>query len=91
LANTKSAIKEIRVANARGIRNRAARSETKSVVRKAGQLITAGDKEAAVKGSRAAESQLDYAARKGTMHPNAAARSKSRLAKKLNKATAAKT
>jgi small subunit ribosomal protein S20 len=91
LANTKSAIKEIRVANARGIRNKSARSETKSVVRKAGQLISAPDKDAAVTGSRAAERALDRAARKGTLHPNAAARSKSRLAKKLNKATAAKT
>jgi small subunit ribosomal protein S20 len=91
LANTKSAIKEIRVANARGTRNKSARSETKSVVRKAGQLINAGDKEAAVTGSRAAERSLDRAARKGTVHPNAAARSKSRLAKKLNKAAAAKT
>ena len=88
MANTKSAMKEIRTARARQERNKTARSEAKSVVRRASELISGEDKEAAVKGCRTAESQLDRSVSKGIMHPNAAARKKSRLAKKLNKATA---
>ncbi len=91
MANTKSALKEIRVARARQERNKSARSEVKSVVRQAGELMTGEDKEAAAKGCRTAESQLDRSVCKGIMHPNAAARKKSRMAKKLNKATAAKS
>ena len=91
MANTKSAIKEIRVARVRGERNKTIRSETKSTVRRAGDLMTGEDRDAASKSCRAAESQLDSAARKGIMHPNAAARKKSRIAKKLNKANTAKS
>jgi small subunit ribosomal protein S20 len=73
LANTKSAIKEIRVARARQERNKSIRSETRSSARSAGEMISGEDKEAAAK---------------GVIHPNAAARKKSRMAKKLNKAAA---
>jgi len=91
LANTKSAIKEIRVARARRERNKSVSSQTKSVVHSAGGLINGEDKNAAMKGVRAAESQLDRAVAKGILHPNAAARRKSRLTKKLNKANAPKS
>lgn len=88
MANTKSAIKEIRVARARQERNKSIRSETRSSVRSAGEMISGEDKEAAAKAVGAAASQLDKAATKGVIHPNAAARKKSRMAKKLNKAAA---
>ena len=88
MANTKSAIKEIRVAQARQERNKSIRSETRSSVRRAGEMISGEDKEAAAKAVNAAASQLDKAATKGVIHPNAAARKKSRMAKKLNKAAA---
>lgn len=86
MANTKSALKDIRVARARQERNKSARSEVKSVVRSARTAVAGEDKEAAVVALRAAESQLDRAAGKGILHPNAAARRKSRLAKAMNKA-----
>jgi len=91
LANTKSAIKDIRVARTRQKRNKSARSEIKSVVRQAREAVAGEDKEAAALALRAAESQLDRAADKGIMHPNAVARRKSRLAKKLNKANTPET
>ena len=91
MAKTKAAIKEIRVARARSERNKASRSETKSVARRAAELMTGEDKDATMKGFHAAERTFDRAAGKGIMHPNASARRKSRLAKKLNKASAPKT
>jgi len=85
LANTKSAIKEIRVAAARYERNKSVRSVTKTRVRKAESSVATGAAEA--DGDvRIAISSLDKAAASGIIHPNAAARKKSRLVKKLNKA-----
>jgi len=91
LANTKSALKDIRVARARQKRNRPASSELKTVVRRAREAVVGEDREAAALAVRAAESQLDRAAGKNILHPNAAARRKSRLAKKLNKAAPPET
>jgi len=62
LANTKAAIKEIRVARVRQERNKAASSQVKSAARAAVELLAGEDKEAATKGFRAAECQLDRAA-----------------------------
>lgn len=84
LANTKSAIKEIRVAAARYERNKSVRSVTKTMVHKAESSVATGAAEA--EGDvRVAISSLDKAAASGIIHPNAAARKKSRLVKKLNK------
>lgn len=89
MANTKSAIKEIRVAAARQERNKSVRSVTKTMVHKAESSVATGSPEAKddVKG---AISSLDKAVAAGIIHTNAAARKKSRLVKKLNTATAAK-
>ena len=89
MANTKSAIKEIRVAEARQERNKVVRSLNKTVVHKAESLLSKGDTEAAKAQVKMAASSLDKAASAGIIHSNAAARKKSRLAKALNK-TAAK-
>ncbi|MCL2140904.1 MAG: 30S ribosomal protein S20 [Dehalococcoidia bacterium] len=88
MANTKSAIKEIRVANARQERNKAVRSRTKTTVRKAESSISTGSTEASEDVKRAISS-LDKASSAGIIHANAAARKKSRLVKKFNKATIA--
>ena len=90
MANTKSAIKEIRVARARHERNKSAESEIKSVVRKCGTAIKGTDKDAAQSSLRAAQSRLDRAVGQKNLHRNAAARSQSRLTKRLNKASAPK-
>jgi len=88
LANTNSAKKEIRVAAARQERNKSVRTYNRRTVRKAEAAIATGDA-AATDNVKAAFSSLDKAASAGIIHRNAAARNKSRLAKKLN-ATAAK-
>jgi len=89
LANTKSATKEIRVAGARQERNKSMRSLTKTIVHKAESAVSKGE-ESAQADVKAAASSLDKAAGAGIIHANAAARKKSRLTKKLNKAVATK-
>ncbi len=90
MANTKSAIKEIRVARARQERNKSASSEIKSAVRKAAAAVKGEDKDAAQTTLRATQSRLDKSVGKKSLHKNAAARTQSRLAKRLNKASAPK-
>ncbi len=82
---TKSAEKQVRVSERRHGRNKSIRSECKTNVTKAERLIASDNREAAEKATVAAVSSLDKAAKKRVIHPNNAARRKSRLMKKLNK------
>lgn len=89
MANIKSALKRIRSSARKQARNKPVRSAIKTYVKNANSSITHnGDNspQAVV----AAISALDKAAGKGIIHPNQAARRKSRLMAKLNKAAAAK-
>ena len=85
---TKSAKKQMRVAERRQLRNKSIRSLCKTNITKAERLIFAGELEAAQKAVVAAITTLDKAAVKGIIHPNNAARRKSRLMQKLNEAQA---
>ncbi|MGE5620644.1 MAG: 30S ribosomal protein S20 [Sphingomonadaceae bacterium] len=85
MANTKSAIKMIRVAQRRRQRNQPIRSELKTLVKTARKDIDGGQLEAAREDVRRTASALDKAANKGVIHRNAAARRKSRLMKRLAK------
>ena len=69
----------------RRMRNRSGRTFVKTSVAKAEQLISAKDTEAAKSEVVKAVSALDKAAKKRIIHPNQAARRKSRLMRKLNK------
>jgi small subunit ribosomal protein S20 len=89
LANTASAQKEIRKTARRRQRNRLVKAKTRTVTKKATQAIAAGDKDAGAL-VREAQIELDAAAQKGIIHKNAAARKKSRLARRLNAAQAKK-
>ena len=82
---TKSAQQEIHVTERRRLRNKSVRSLCKTNITKAEKLISAGELEAAQKAVVAAISSLDKAAEKGVIHPNNAARRKSRLMQKLNR------
>jgi small subunit ribosomal protein S20 len=84
LPNTKSAIKQVKVQERRRLRNKSVRSATRTYLKKAETAIKAGEAEASSETVRQAIGALDRAARKGVIHRNAAARSKSRLMKKLN-------
>lgn len=74
----KSAKKRLRQSRARTDRNKTQRSQLRTAVKKA---RTAGAPDAAE--VKAAEKLLDRAGRKRLIHPNTAARQKSRLAKAL--------
>jgi small subunit ribosomal protein S20 len=94
LPGGKLAQKNVRVAERKRLRNKSVRSLCKTSVTKAERLIFSGELEAAQEAVVAAISSLDRAAEKGVIHPNNAARRKSRLLKKLNEAqasTSAKT
>jgi small subunit ribosomal protein S20 len=76
----------MRVSAKRQARNKSVRSQCKTNITKAERLIFTGELEAAREAVVAAISSLDKAAEKGVLHPNNAARRKSRLMKKLNQA-----
>jgi small subunit ribosomal protein S20 len=90
MANTSSAQKAMRQAERRALRNQAARSAVRTYAKKASVAVaSSGDDAAAV--VREAVRALDKAAQKGIIHPNAAARRKSRLTSQLHKLTLAAT
>jgi len=84
LANIKSQIKRNRQTVKRTERNKAVRSEVKTRTKTATTAAAEGA-ENAEELARLAQKRIDVAAAKGVIHKNAAARRKSRLAKKLNK------
>ncbi len=84
MANTKSALKMIRVAERRRARNKPVRSAVKTYSSKAEQLIARSNVEGAASAVVQAIRELDMAATKGVIHKNNAARRKSRLMRKLN-------
>lgn len=88
MPTTKSAEKQMRVAQRRQLRNKAVRTQCKTNIRKAEELVSSGKLDEAQGVVTAAISSLDKAAQKGVIHPSNAARRKSRLLKKLNKALA---
>lgn len=86
MANTKSAIKRVRVEKKRRERNHAIKSKVRTFVTKARKAIDSQPQaEETVETLRQAMSQLDRAVTKGVLHRNNAARRKSRLALRLNK------
>jgi small subunit ribosomal protein S20 len=88
LSGSKAAQKQVRVAERKRLRNKSIRSQCKTNITKAERLIFSGELEAAREAVVVAISSLDKAAEKGVIHPNNAARRKSRLMKKLNEAQA---
>jgi len=91
LPSGKLAQKQVLVAERKRLRNKSIRSRCKTNITKAERLIVSGELEAAQEAVMAAISSLDRAAEKGVIHPNNAARRKSRLMKKLTEAQASKT
>ncbi len=82
MANIKSAIKRVKITEKQALRNRAAKSEMKTTIRRFDEALHAGDSAATEKAYLTAVSTVDHAAAKGMIHKNAAARKKSQLAKK---------
>lgn len=85
MANSKAALKRIRVAERNRLRNRPYRSAARTFVKKAEVAIRSGDRDAARAAVAVATSMLDKVAGKGIIHKNNAARRKSRLMAKFNR------
>jgi len=90
LATKRHAKKRLRQSEKRRERNRAVRSATRTAVKKAVVAAEAGPPEDVGEAYRRAQQVIDVAARKGVLHKRAAARKKSRLARRLQKAAPAK-
>jgi small subunit ribosomal protein S20 len=89
LPSSKSAQKQVRVSERKRLQNKSITSLCKTNITKAERLIFSGELKAAQEAVTVAITSLDKAAEKGVIHPNNAARRKSRLMKKLNEAQAA--
>ncbi|MEA3345039.1 MAG: 30S ribosomal protein S20 [Chloroflexota bacterium] len=88
MPNTQSAAKAMRSSERKRLRNKRYRTRARTSVKQARMLIEAGRLEEAREIVRTAVSALDKAAQKGVIHKNNAARRKSRLMRKFNKAAA---
>ena len=78
-----------RVTLRRFLRNRAVKRSLRTSRTKAQRVLATGTAEEAQQVVKQTITDLDVAARKGVIHRNKAARTKSRLAKKLNAVQAA--
>lgn len=83
MANKPSAKKAIRKIGRRTEVNKSRRSRMRTFLRKVEDAIAKGDKAAAAEALRQAEPQLMRSAQKGLIHKNAAARTVSRLSRRV--------
>jgi small subunit ribosomal protein S20 len=90
LANTKSAIKNIRKNERRRAINKARVSALRTELKKLRALLKAKDSEAAAKELVNTISVIDRSLRKGVLHKNTAARYKSRLTRSVRAVSASK-
>ena len=90
MAHHASALKQMRQGEKRRARNRNNLSQLKTQLKKLRSVVAEGNAEAASKLLPATEAEIDKAAKKGVVHDNAAARYKSRLARKVSALGAAK-
>lgn len=82
MANIKSQIKRNATNEKRRLRNKAVKSELKTLVRSFREAADSGDTEAAGTALAAASRKLDKAVSKGVIHRNQAANRKSAMAKR---------
>jgi small subunit ribosomal protein S20 len=85
----KSAKKRMRQNERRNARNRMRRSTLRTSIRRLHEAIEAGDSEAIQSQWVKTQGLIDRTARIGVIHRNAAARTKSRLARRIQQAVAA--
>ena len=83
MPNTKSAEKRLRQNAVRRARNRSVKRAVRTQCRKVREAVLAGDVERAETEFRVAAKRLDQAGAKNIIHPNSAARIKSRLSARI--------
>ncbi len=84
MPNIKSAIKRNELAKVRNARNKAAKSELKTNLKKFEAAVAEGNREAAATTYKVAVKAVDHAVTKGLLHKNNAAHKKSGMAQKMN-------
>lgn len=84
MASHKSALKRHRQNTERRLRNRGHRARVRSALKRCRAAIQAGEAEQAKSLLPGTLSLLDRTAKVGAIHPNVAARAKSRLARAVN-------
>jgi small subunit ribosomal protein S20 len=90
VAHTISARKRVRQTAKRRERNRDRKREIRLDLKKLDAALASGDKTAAAAEFKKSQETIDRIATRGTIHPNTAARRKSRLARKVNALAAKK-
>ncbi|KYP79377.1 30S ribosomal protein S20 [Ferroacidibacillus organovorans] len=88
MPNIKSAIKRVHVTRVRAVRNASAKSALRTSLKRFESALKERNMESAQVALRGATRSLDKAVTKGIIHRNHAARKKSRLMKRMNKAVA---
>ncbi len=83
MANTAQAKKRVRQAEKSRLHNTSIRSTVRTYIKKVVKAISTGDKAQAEAAYQAAVPVIDRTARKGLIHPNKAARHKSRLSQHI--------
>lgn len=86
MPNTKSAKKRLRQDTQRRNRNRSVKSGVRGQVRKVREAVKSGNTDLAEEEFRLAAKKLDRAGARKIIHPNAVARTKSRLQKAIRSA-----
>ena len=84
MANTKSALKAMRVSEKRRMINKTHRSKMRTYIRRAESVLHGGSPDETTETIESTIRVIDRTASKGIIHRNQAARRKSRLMKKLN-------
>lgn len=90
MAHHASALKQMRQGVKHRARNRRNIAQLKTQIKKLRAALSKGDAEAAKGLLSATVSEIDRASKKGVVHDNAAARYKSRLARRVNALSGAK-
>ena len=85
MPNIKSAKKRVLIAEVRNARNKAAKSELKTAIKKFEAAVAEGNRSEADVAYKVAVKAVDKAAAKGLLHKNNAANKKSSMTIKLNK------
>ena len=85
MANIKSSKKDVIRSKIAYEKNKANKSEMKTVIKKYEAALVAGDRAAAEVAYKAAVKSVDQAVIKGILHKNTAARKKSSMTLRLNK------
>jgi len=86
LPNIKSSKKRVKIAAKKTLQNKMKRSALKTELKKYDAALEAGDKAALESAYKSAVKHLDQAASNGIITPQAAARKKSSITLKLNRA-----